>query len=329
MKKVFGIIVDILTFSVFLVLVLIIFSRVKMMVSGKEYFDVFGYSVFNVATGSMEPAISQNDIIIVKEQDSYELNDIVTFKSDNAYVTHRVIAKTGSNLVTKGDANNAKDVSIKQNDVIGKVVKVIRQGGLWQQMFTSPTIIIMIFVTLMLFDFAFSYRGSKEEEKEKKSIFKRKPKVEKIEVEEVKEIKEVEKEIKEVEKEIKEVKEEIKEEIKEEKKEVKKEKKKLDLKKKLDEKISKLKEKSLEEKKKREESKKKKEEVVEEKEEKNKEEKPKLSDKEIVELYRKSELEKELNTDEDDDDPFGYTVRLDLSELQKRINEKMNEDKDE
>jgi len=168
MKKVFGIIVDILTFSVFLVLVLIIFSRVKMMVSGKEYFDVFGYSVFNVATGSMEPAISQNDIIIVKEQDSYELNDIVTFKSDNAYVTHRVIAKTGSNLVTKGDANNAKDVSIKQNDVIGKVVKVIRQGGLWQQMFTSPTIIIMIFVTLMLFDFAFSYRGSKEEEKEKK-----------------------------------------------------------------------------------------------------------------------------------------------------------------
>ncbi len=298
MKKIFGIIVDILTFSVFLVLVLIILSRVKMMISGKEYFDVFGYSVFNVATGSMEPAISQNDIIIVKEQRSYELNDIVTFKSDNAYVTHRVISKSGNNIVTQGDANNAKDVSIKQEDIIGKVVKVIKQGGVWQQIFTSPTIIIMIFITLMLFDFAFSYRGNKEEEKvEAKEVIKNET-----------------------------VKEEVKTpEVKEEKK---KEKKKLDIKKKLDDGVKRTKDKIEEVKKKKEEIKKKKEEEKKSK----KEEKPKLSDKEVVDLYKKGEIKTEVanNThEEDEDDPFGYTVRLDLSELQKRINEKMNEDEDE
>ncbi len=292
MKKIFGIIVDILTFLVFLILVLIIFSRVKMMVSGKEYFDVFGYSIFNVATGSMEPAISQNDIIIVKEEKSYELNDIVTFRSDNAYVTHRVISKSGNSLITKGDANNAKDVSIKQEDVIGRVVKVIKQGGVWQQIFTSPTIIIMIFVTLMLFDFAFSYRGNNN--------------------------KEIKEKIKEV------------EVIKEEKPK----KEKVGLKKKLDEKIQKRIDKIEEEKKKIKEKRKKKEEekqrIKEEKKNKNKPIDNKLDDKKIVELYKKSELVNEDNQiDESDDDPFGYTVRLDLSELQKRINEKMNEDKDE
>ena len=286
MKKVFGIIVDVLTFIVFLVLVLIIFSRVKMMVSGKEYFDVFGYSIFNVATGSMEPVISQNDIIVVKEQRDYELNDIVTFRSDNAYVTHRVISKSGNSIITKGDANNAKDVSIKKDDIIGKVVHVIRQGGVWQQIFTSPTVIIMIFVTLMLFDFAFSYRGTKEDEKDEKE-------------------------------------EKVKEVIEEEKKE-KKEKKKLNIKKKLDEKINAVKTRKEEERKEKEEKKKKQEEDKKNKKENNE---PKLSDKEIVELYKKTQ--EGAVAEEDDDDPFGYTVRLDLSELQKRINEKMNEEKDE
>lgn len=287
MKKVFGIIVDVLTFLVFLVLVLIIFSRVKMMVSGKEYFDVFGYSIFNVATGSMEPVISQNDIIVVKEQKDYDLNDIVTFKSDNAYVTHRVISKSGNSYITKGDANNAKDVSIKKDDIIGKVVHVIRQGGVWQQIFTSPTIIIMIFVTLMLFDFAFSYKGNKEENK-----------VKVVEIEDVKE----------------------------EEKEEKKPRKKNNIKEKLDEKIKVVKAKTEELKKKK---KTKTEEEKKDKKEEKEEKEPELTDKEIVELYKKTQEAKKDNAENDDDDPFGYTVRLDLSELQKRINEKMNEDKHE
>lgn len=287
MKRVFGIIVDVLTFLVFLVLVLIIFSRVKMMVSGKEYFDVFGYSIFNVATGSMEPVISQNDIIVVKEQKDYDLNDIVTFKSDNAYVTHRVISKSGNSYITKGDANNAKDVSIKKDDIIGKVVHVIRQGGVWQQIFTSPTIIIMIFVTLMLFDFAFSYKGNKEEDK-----------VKVVEIEDVKE----------------------------EEKEEKKPRKKNNIKEKLDEKIKVVKAKTEELKKKK---KTKTEEEKKDKKEEKEEKEPELTDKEIVELYKKTQEAKKDNAENDDDDPFGYTVRLDLSELQKRINEKMNEDKHE
>ena len=69
--KILKLIVDILTAMVFVVLITIVLFKVKMMVSGKDYFEIFGYSFFTVATGSMEPAISQNDIILVKRSKEY------------------------------------------------------------------------------------------------------------------------------------------------------------------------------------------------------------------------------------------------------------------
>ncbi len=157
--KILKLIVDILTAMVFVVLITIVLFKVKMMVSGKDYFEIFGYSFFTVATGSMEPAISQNDIILVKRSKEYNVNDIITFRSENAYITHRIISKRGDTIVTKGDANNTKDVAIKESDVIGKVIYIMPKAGVWQKVFTSRKIIIMVFITLILFDFAFSYKG--------------------------------------------------------------------------------------------------------------------------------------------------------------------------
>ena len=161
-KKVLKMFVDVLTLAVFLVLILIIVAKVKMMFSGKDYFELFGYSVFTVATGSMEPAIKQNDVIIVKKENEYNVDDITTFISDNAFVTHRIISIKGHEIVTKGDANNAKDAIIKDTDIIGKVIKIIPNGAVWQKVFTSPLTLIMIFATLIMFDFAFSYKGNKK-----------------------------------------------------------------------------------------------------------------------------------------------------------------------
>ena len=167
LKKFLKVFVDILTTLVFLILLVIIFVRVKTLFSDEEYFEVFGYSIFSVATGSMEPVIKQNDVILVKKQDKYKTDDIITFKSDNAYVTHRIINIIGDSIVTKGDANNAKDVAITQNDIVGKVVKIYSNLGVWQKVFTTPKIIIMIFITLILFDFAFSYKGIRNKQNAK------------------------------------------------------------------------------------------------------------------------------------------------------------------
>lgn len=163
MKKIAEIIVNILTIVVFCVLVVVIFAKVKVLLSGNDYFDIFGYSFFNVATGSMKPEINQNDIIIVKSFDNYVINDIVTYKKDNDYITHRVVMVNDNNLITKGDANNTTDSAITMDDVLGKVVKVLPNAGVWQKTLTSPKVVIMVFITLLLFDFAFSYKGKKNE----------------------------------------------------------------------------------------------------------------------------------------------------------------------
>ena len=169
LKKIFKIIIDILTLLIFLLLIIIIIAKVKMMGSNKDYPEMFGYSVFSVATGSMEPTIKQYDIILVKKQDNYYEQDIVTFPDTNAnnkevYITHRIIKKRGNTIVTKGDNNNAKDATINENIIIGKVVKVFSNGGIWQKVFTTPKIMIMIFITLILFDIAFSYKGIKKKQ---------------------------------------------------------------------------------------------------------------------------------------------------------------------
>ena len=40
-------------------------------ITGSMTADVFGFSMAVVASGSMEPALSVNDVIIIKEQENY------------------------------------------------------------------------------------------------------------------------------------------------------------------------------------------------------------------------------------------------------------------
>ncbi len=168
LKKIFKTIIDILIFIIFLILIVIIFAKLKMLKDNNNYFELFGYSIFNVATGSMEPAISQNDVILVKKQDNYKLNDIITFKKDKDFITHRIIKINDTYITTKGDANNAIDVAITQDVIIGKVIKIYENAGIWQKILTTPQVVVMIFVTLILFDLAFSYKGFKNKQLVKK-----------------------------------------------------------------------------------------------------------------------------------------------------------------
>ena len=58
----------------------------------KDYVNVFGYTYFVVATGSMSGTIEVDDIIFVKITKSVKINDIITFKNkDGDIITHRLI----------------------------------------------------------------------------------------------------------------------------------------------------------------------------------------------------------------------------------------------
>lgn len=98
-------------------------------------FNIFGgYRPYLVQSGSMEPAIMTGDIIIVKDQINYSINDVITFTNNSGrVVTHRIVAveqKQEKKYSTKGDANRAGDEDmISDEQVIGKVILVIPKLG--------------------------------------------------------------------------------------------------------------------------------------------------------------------------------------------------------
>ncbi len=109
----------------------------------------------------MAPTITTNDLIIVKITKNVDVDDVITYTDGDILVTHRVISKTSQGFVTKGDANNEKDKQIMSDQVVGKVIKIVPNMGVWFKVFTTPKIIFLIFFTLFMFSLAFSYTGRK------------------------------------------------------------------------------------------------------------------------------------------------------------------------
>lgn len=96
----------------------------------KKYVNVFDYTVFRVATGSMRHEININDIVIVKITKDVITKDVIVFEQDDDLIVHRIIDINGDNIITKGDANNSNDEPINKEQVVGKVLKVIHNRSL-------------------------------------------------------------------------------------------------------------------------------------------------------------------------------------------------------
>lgn len=94
------------------------------------------YNAYVVLSGSMEPKIKVNDVVVTKKEDLSKLKkeDVITFASSDSrfygvIVTHRIKEiYYDSNLQkysfkTKGDNNNTEDLALAEgNRVIGKVI---------------------------------------------------------------------------------------------------------------------------------------------------------------------------------------------------------------
>lgn len=133
MKKIlYFIFVTILT----IVLLINIFSMLNL--------SFFGYRLYKVGSGSMEPYLKVNNYILVKEVKNYKVNDVITYKSDNSYVTHRIVKIKKDKITTKGDANNKEDKPISKDKVIGKVTVRFVILGFILSLFSNPIIWVLI-----------------------------------------------------------------------------------------------------------------------------------------------------------------------------------------
>lgn len=155
-RKTCNVILDFLIIILGIIILINVYSYIQIKIYNKSYSSFFGYSVFEVQTGSMNPTISPSDVIIVKSNKNPNVNDIVTYKKDNDFITHRVVEKSGNNYITKGDANNARDGAITSDDIIGKVVHVLPKFGVIRKTILNPIVIITLTITTITVSWLFN-----------------------------------------------------------------------------------------------------------------------------------------------------------------------------
>ena len=124
----------------------------------------FGVGATVVLSGSMEPTLSTGDLLIIAEQESYGVDDVVVFQSNRMAVVHRIIeikeetveGEDGEELqmlaVTQGDANNTPDDPIQMSQIKGTVVLRVPLAGYLVNMIKTPlgTILILAAAVFLL-----------------------------------------------------------------------------------------------------------------------------------------------------------------------------------
>lgn len=156
------IIISVLIYALYIIIIPIIiydmFLIAQTIINPNKTPDFFGYKTFSIVTGSMEPTIKINDIIIVKKEDKKNIrkNDIITFKIENEIITHRVIdiAYDNGTLIytTKGDKNDVTDIERVQFEQIeGKYVTKITKIGKIFTILKNKYVFSLILILLIIF----------------------------------------------------------------------------------------------------------------------------------------------------------------------------------
>ena len=130
-----------LTLLLFMISVIIcnLYFLVEKLVYKENHPSIFGYSIAVVVSGSMADAINIDDLVVIYQDDHYDMGDIITYESGKSLVTHRIVGKTTEGFQTRGDANNIADIDpVKEDQILGKVVKVVPRVGKVLYFFQSP-----------------------------------------------------------------------------------------------------------------------------------------------------------------------------------------------
>ncbi|MBE6161029.1 MAG: signal peptidase I [Firmicutes bacterium] len=146
-RQILKMIITVISWTLFVILVLIIAFLVYYLVSaniyaakGEKYEPKF--SLYTIVSPSMEPQIKVYDVVLnirVDDKSTIKKGDVITFIStsnisNGMTVTHRVDnvikGENGVEFVTKGDNNLTQDTdTAKDYNVLGKVVLRIPQLG--------------------------------------------------------------------------------------------------------------------------------------------------------------------------------------------------------
>ena len=106
-----------------------------------------------VESGSMEPAITTGSLVLILPKETYDIGDVITFKSATADVptTHRITDTYTENgrlwFITKGDANEEADTAaVARGDIIGTVRFDVPRAGYILDFARTPTGFMLLIV---------------------------------------------------------------------------------------------------------------------------------------------------------------------------------------
>lgn len=150
------------TLSVLLIIGSLFVLLTVVMTKSGDAPNVLGYSVFRVLSGSMEPTIPVDSLVVVKrvEAEKIKEDDVISFYSQDPSLggfvnTHRVFSVENSqgnlSFTTKGDANHGPDrYGVASKDLIGKVVYVSPVIGKAVRLLSNPLLFIPLVVLPLL-----------------------------------------------------------------------------------------------------------------------------------------------------------------------------------
>ena len=154
-KAVFGILNVI---SIALIVIAVVALFIVVTTESGEAPNFFGYSMFRVISGSMEPELPVGSMIVVKrvEPEEVKVGDIITFFSTDPTLrggvnTHRVVDIDNSGMdilfMTKGDANQFMDeYGAVGSNLIGVVIYDSKLIGTAVRLASNPLIFFPLLV---------------------------------------------------------------------------------------------------------------------------------------------------------------------------------------
>ena len=116
--------------------------------------SLLGYEIYNVTSGSMEPALPVGSVIYVEhvKPETIQSGDIIAYYVDAVVVTHRVVENrfVEGVFVTKGDANEMEDIgNTRYRDFIGVVKYHFPFLGNYLMIYSNP--ITKIYLMILAF----------------------------------------------------------------------------------------------------------------------------------------------------------------------------------
>ena len=119
-------------------LLFLVISGVVQRFFGRSGNGLFGIGYAVVVSGSMEPNIHVDDMIVyhAHKAEDYQVGDVIVYvrnegTPEEMLITHRIveIREDRTMLTTRGDANHVSDPEISFDDVVGRLVWRIPRFG--------------------------------------------------------------------------------------------------------------------------------------------------------------------------------------------------------